>query len=100
MIAPAGANIFPLTPPNVSVPVFYVVAVFDAVIFVVVIFGEGGAPLETINGTKNRNYGKDGDGNVGGRRREEISTSQGNNTHNLLKLSAETASVRCMLGEI
>ena len=52
------------------------------------------------NGIKNRNYGKDGDGNVGGRRREEISTSQGNNTHNLLKLSAETASVRCMLGEI
>ena len=53
-----------------------------------------------INGINIRNNGKNGDGGVGGERREEISTSQGDHTHNLLRLFLEAASVRCMLVEI
>ena len=45
---PAGANLLPPLPPNFTVAVFAVVTVVDAVVFVVVIFGEGGAPLEMI----------------------------------------------------
>ena len=47
MIAPAGANLLSPRPPNVSVTVF---AVVDDVDFVVVIFGEGGAPLKMVEG--------------------------------------------------
>ena len=50
MIAPAGANILPPPPPNVSVAVFAVLAVVDTVVVIFVIFGEGGAPLEMMEG--------------------------------------------------
>ena len=52
------------------------------------------------NGVNNKNNSKDEDGKVGGRRREEISTSWGDHPQNLLRLSVETAAVRCILGEI
>ena len=50
MITPSGANLPPSPPPNVAVAVFVDVAVVDAVVVVVVVFGEDGAPLETIKG--------------------------------------------------
>ena len=40
------------------------------------------------------------DGNVGGRRREDISTSRGDHSHNLLRLSVEAVAFRCTMGEI
>ena len=48
MIGLDGANLLPPPPPNVVIDVFDVVDVVDDVVFV--IFGEGGAPLETIEG--------------------------------------------------
>ena len=50
-----------------------------------------------INSSNNRN---NGDINIGGRMREEISTSRGDYPHNLLRLSVEAAAVRCTFGEI
>ena len=53
MIAPAGANLLSLPPPNVAIAVFAVVAivaVVDAVVVIFVIFVEGGSPLYTIGG--------------------------------------------------
>ena len=52
------------------------------------------------NGINNSNNGKNGDVNIGGRRREDISTSQGNHPQNLLSLSVEAEVVRCTLGDI
>ena len=48
----------------------------------------------------NSNNGKNYEGDVGGRRREEIITSRGDHTQNLLRLSVEAEDVQCKLGEI
>ena len=45
------------------------------------------------NGINNSKNGKNSDGNVGGRRREDISTSWGDHPHNLLRLSVEAAAI-------
>ena len=45
------------------------------------------------NGINNSNNGNNGDRNVGGRRREEISTIQGDHPQNQLRLSMEVAAV-------
>ena len=52
------------------------------------------------NSIKNSNNGKNGNGDFGGRRREEISTSQGDHPQNILRLSVEAAADRCTLGDI
>ena len=52
------------------------------------------------NGINNSNNRKNGDGNVWGRRREEISISRGDYPQNLLRLSVEESAVQCTLGEM
>ena len=48
IIAPDVANLLPPLPPNVYIATVAVVAVVDDVLFVLIIFGEDGAPLEVI----------------------------------------------------